>query len=93
MAVVSANKADFIKEQQAINPADIISIHYAIGTILCVGLFDDMRGGINEHYATVVGDYEHYINVEIEGNAGTYVRSLNKVDIIRKDSVLIRRVK
>lgn len=93
MAVVSANKADFIKEQQAIDPSDITGIHYPIGTILCIGLFEDMRGGINEHYATVVGDYEHYINVEIEGKAGTYVRSLNKVDIIRKDSVRIRRVK
>lgn len=92
MGLHSAHIADRIKEEQALHPAEINNIYYPVGTLLHVDLQDDERKHIS-FYATVVDNYEHYINVKVDGKTGNYIRSLNKVDIARKDGINIRRVK
>ena len=76
---------------QALLPEDISKLTYPMGTNLKIssgkGLCTDEDGKVirRTRYCTVVGDYEHYILCRFDTEKGSYLESINKVDIAVHD--------
>lgn len=93
MAQTGTSKKDKYRDKQALYTKDLY-IYYPIGSLLYCEVNEPKQREVKKFYATVVNDYEHFVNVRIDCNNGSsYVMSLNKRDIIRNDLIMVRRVK
>lgn len=90
MAQTGTSLSDKFRDRQALHKKDL-DIYYPIGSILHITMKCDKT--TKKFYAEVTGDYEHFINVKVDGPFESYILSLNKRDIAIKESIKIRRVK
>lgn len=90
MAQTGTSKSDKFRDRQSLQKEDL-DIYYPIGAILHITMKCDKT--TKKFYAKVVGDYEYFVNVKVDGPFESYILSLNKRDIAIKDSIEIRRIK
>lgn len=72
---------------RAIKREDLDNLFFQNGKTLHLKIKEDK--GWSYLKGKVVGNYKHFINIEVETKQEKYIRSLNKVDLLRHDGIEI----